>query len=436
MADANIAVTFSASIGDLTAGVAQVKDSLSSLSGPIDAMKAEYADLGGAIAQAFAPGQFQAFSQSLVASASLENSLAAAHAQASAAIRAGDDAAYADAVRAARLAIGEEIRATEDGMKQKLAILNEEAKHHEIRSQDRVALSRQAIDEEYQGELALLQRELTLGDLSLSQKQQINNKILEAERRHQDEMTSVIQKSIDQQQREYETFGASITQGFNSQLRGLIAGTTSWQAAFKNILTDLLIKFIEWGETDVIRHLANETAKTAATTSGVAARTGAEQSGAAFSLAAQAGAMIRSIMGSAAETFAGVFGFLSPLMGPAAVGPAVAAQATVAGVAGAVASADIGMWQVPQDMLSLVHHNELIMPASEAGIFRDMLSGGGSTAPGNSVHIHPTTNFHVAAVDSGSVAQWMKSNSPAMMKAMDEAVRHGAHLGLRRLAGA
>ncbi len=58
-------------------------------------------------------------------------------------------------------------------------------------------------------------------------------------------------------------------------------------------------------------------------------------------------------------------------------------------------------------------------------------SGG---AQGGAVHIHPTTNFHVSAVDSGSVAQWMKANSSTMMKAIDEAVRHGAHLGLRRLA--
>jgi len=436
MADANIDVTFSASIGDLVAGVAQVKDSLASLSAPIDAMKARYEDLGGAISRALAPGQFQAFSQALIASASLQNSLAAAHAQASAALRAGDDASYADAVRAARLAVGEEIRALEDGLKQKLSLLDEEAKRHEITAQKKLADSLKALDEEYQGELVLLQRELTLGDLSLAQKQQINNKILDAERRHQDEMNGLVQRSIDQQQRDYESFGASITQGFNSQLRGLIAGTTSWRDAFKSVLSDLLIRFIEWGETDVIRHLANEAAKTAATASGVAARTGAEQSGAAVSFATQAAAMIRSILGSAAETFAGAFGFLSPLLGPAAVGPALAAQASVAGVAGAVASADIGMWRVPGDMLSLVHHNELIMPAAEAGAFRDLLSGGAASGSGGpNVAIHPTTNFHVSAIDSGSIAQWMKANSPAMMKAMNEAVQQGAHLGLRRLAG-
>lgn len=444
MADANIDVTFSASIGDLMAGVAQVKDSLSGLAAPVDAMKAQYADLGEAISRAFAPGQFQAFSQALIASASLENSLAAAHTQANAAIRASDDAAYADALRAARLAVGEEIRALQDGLKQKLSLYDEEARRHEITTQDKLAQSQQALDAEYEGELTLLQRQLTLGDLSLTQKQQINDRILEAERRHQDAMASLVQKSIDQQQRDYESFGATITQGFNSQLSGLIAGTTTWQTAFKNVLSDLLVKFIEWGETMVIRHLANEVAQTSATTTGVAARTSAEQSGAAASFATQAAAMIRSILGSAAETFAGVFGFLSPVLGPLAIGPAVAAQASVAAVAGGIY--DTGAWSIPQDMIAGVHAGEMIIPqrGGVADEFRAFMAGGGfdgagaagAAAAGGNVAIHPTTNFHVSAIDSGSVAQWMKANSPAMMKAMDEAVRQGAHLGLRRLAGA
>jgi len=51
------------------------------------------------------------------------------------------------------------------------------------------------------------------------------------------------------------------------------------------------------------------------------------------------------------------------------------------------------------------------------------------------VHIHPTTTVHVSALDSGSVSQWMRANSSTMLKAVDEAVRHGARLGLRRLGG-
>ena len=117
--------------------------------------------------------------------------------------------------------------------------------------------------------------------------------------------------------------------------------------------------------------------KTSATAAGATARAGAEEAGAAASMGAQGAAMVRSILSSAAETFAGVFGFLSPVMGPLAAGPAAAAQASVASMAGTVASADIGMWQVPKDMLTLVHHNELIMPAAEAGAFRSLLGDGG-----------------------------------------------------------
>ena len=148
--------------------------------------------------------------------------------------------------------------------------------------------------------------------------------------------------------------------------------------------------------------------KTAATVSGVAARTGAEEGGAAASLGAQGAAAVRSILSSAAEAFAGVFGFLAPLMGPFAAGPAAAAQATVAGMTGAVASADIGMWRAPQDMLTLIHHNELIMPPAEAGAFRSMLttSGSGGASQGPSVAIHPTTHFNVVG-DGWSLGRFL-----------------------------
>ena len=190
---------------------------------------------------------------------------------------------------------------------------------------------------------------------------------------------------------------------------------------------------MDWCETTAAHYSLAEAMKTAATTSGVAARTAAEEGGAAASLAAQGSAMIRSILSSAAETFAGVFGFLAPLMGPFAAGPAAAAQASVASMTGAVASADIGMWRAPQDMLTLVHHNELIMPAAEAGAFRSLLGDGDAPAGqrGSAVHIHPTTNVNVSALDAGSVSQWMKSNSAQMLRAIDEAVRHGSALGLK-----
>ena len=248
-------------------------------------------------------------------------------------------------------------------------------------------------------------------------------------------MASVARSALEAQERDAQSFATAIEQAFNSQLRGLVSGAETWRAAFRSTLADLLIKFIEWTEQTVAHSLIAEAMKTAATTAGVAARTGAEDAGAAASMGAQGSAMIRSILSSAAETFAGVFGFLSPLMGPLAAGPAAAAQAMVVGMAGSVASADIGMWRVPTDMVSIVHRNELIMPAAEAGAFRSLLTAAasGETSHGGQIAIHPTTNVHVSAIDGASVSQWMRDNSHTMMRAIDEAVRHGAALGLKRL---
>ena len=205
-----------------------------------------------------------------------------------------------------------------DGLKQKLALYTQEARFYEITQQEKLALSQQAISQEYAGELGALQKLDALGEQSLASKQRIDDMLIEATRRRDDQMAALTRSALQDQERDYQAFGSSISQAFNSQLRGLLTGTTTWHTAFKNALQDLLIKFIEWCETSVARYALAEAMKTAATTAGVAARAGAEQGGAAASLGAQGATMVRSILSSAAETFAGVFGFLAPLMGPLA----------------------------------------------------------------------------------------------------------------------
>jgi hypothetical protein len=437
MADTNVSVSFDASVSDFVSGVSQAKDALQSFSAPFGEINAQLSSLATASSQAFNPSRLQPYRDGLDATRALQQSFTADVAQAAQALRAGDDASYADATKAAQLATSEELRLLADGLKEKLALYAEEARFYEITQQQKLELSQSAISQEYAAELAALQSQDALGEQSLAGKQRIDDMLIEASRRRDDQMAASTRSSLQDQERDYQAFGNSIEQAFNSQLRGLLTGTTTWHTAFKSSLDDLLIKFIEWSETTVERYVLAEAMKTAATTTGVAARTGAEQAGAAASLGAQGAAMVRSILSSAAETFAGVFGFLAPLMGPLAIGPAAAAQATVAGMAGAVVSADIGMWQVPSDQLALIHQNELIMPAGPAGALRDMLTSApnGGGAGGGSVAIHPTTHFHVSAIDGASVGSWMRSNGPGMAKALDQAVRHGAALGLKRLNG-
>ena len=74
--------------------------------------------------------------------------------------------------------------------------------------------------------------------------------------------------------------------------------------------------------------------------------------------------------------------------------------------------------------------------------FRNFMSGGGfdkiggrgdvvSSGGNRSVAVHPTTNFHVHAVDSASVSQFFHANSKSIASALDRAVRHGSTLGMR-----
>jgi hypothetical protein len=438
MADANVSVSFNASVSDFVSGVGQAKDALQSFSAPFGEINAQLSSLSAASSQAFSPSRLQPYRDGLDATQALQQSFTADAARAAQALRAGDDASYADATRAAQLATSEELKLLADALKQKLALYAEEARFYEITQQQKLELSQSAISQEYAAEVAALQRQDGLGEQSVAAKQRVDDMLIEASRRRDDQMAASTRSSLQEQERDYQAFGNSIEQAFNSQLRGLLTGTTTWHTAFKSALDDLLIKFIEWCETTAEHFVLAEAMKTAATTSGVAARTSVEQGGAAALLGAQSAAMVQSILSSAAETFAGVFGFLAPLMGPLAIGPATAAQATVAGMAGAVASADIGMWEVPKDQLALIHQNELIMPAGPAGALREMLTNGSSgsgAGGGGSVAIHPTTHFHVNAIDSASVSSWMRQNGSGLTKALDQAVRHGAALGLKRLNG-
>ena len=215
----------------------------------------------------------------------------------------------------------------------------------------------------------------------------------------------------------------------------MISGHESFRQAMQKAMMSLADKAVDMVEKMVVKWIAGELAKTTASTAGDAARTASGAAASAAGSTMAAASMLKSIFGSAGQAFAGVFGFMAPMMGPAAAGPAAAAEATVISVgSGLVAAADIGMWKVPTDQLAMIHHNELIMPAAQAGAFRDMLTGAATGTAGGGlgrVHVHPQMHIHVGAMDASGFGGFLRNNQRELMKAMHGAVRQGAHLGLR-----
>jgi hypothetical protein len=234
--------------------------------------------------------------------------------------------------------------------------------------------------------------------------------------------------------RTFDEIGSSVS----SSIMGMIEGHETLRQAAQKVLLSIIQDFIQARIRTVADWLAGvatqttamqvgQAAQTTAVTTGVAARSSAEQAGAASGLAANAGAMISQIFASAKEAFAGVFGFLAPIMGPAAAGPAAAAEGSVA----AAASFAAGSWQLPSDMLAQVHQGEMIVPAGATPWAQSLMANAAGSNGG--VTVNHATHFNISALDSQDVKRWFKNNSKTMLRTINEAVRNGSHLGLSKL---
>ena len=396
--DNNVEIRFSASTDEAVAGIAQVRDALTRLADPVRGLDGSLGQLGAAFVAALPGDKLSQAAQSFA-----------------------DLARQADLSAAQVKEIAGEIKVLQQGLAEKKILLDAEASQFKITQDQKFALLEGETQKEYEAELALLQQELQIDGLRLAQRQAILNKISELEAKHRVDMLRLDEQAIAQQQQAWTSALGAVQGAFDAQLRGLLAGTTSWSQAFKGILGDVIIKFIEICETMVVKWLAAELAQTTATTTGAAARAAADQAGAASGIVANAAHALEAIMQDAAQTFAGVFAFLAPVMGPAAAGPAAAAEASVA----SAAIFDVGTDFVVRGGLALIHPGETIIPAARGS--------GPFTGAGQGTQVHAPVSINVSALDSQSVSRFFNDHSRHMMRAINDAVKRGAHLGLRAI---
>ena len=285
--------------------------------------------------------------------------------------------------------------------------LNSMVKGHVISWQEWTAASKTALDQEAADVQAAAQKALSSAGLTSAEKiaiarreeeilHQIHREEVSDEEKAQNEIAAGWRKMFD-----------GVFRDFNSAFQGMLTGHETFRSAMVKVFDDIAMHAAESFE-----HMV---------------------ASAASGLAAQKGINLSSITGDAGRAAAGAYAALAgiPIIGPviAPIGAATAFAGTMA-----FASADIGMWDVPQDQLSLVHQNELIMPASEAGAFRSMLSSGaqGGGGGGRGVTVHAPVS--VSGMDTASIAAALMNHGSAITKALDRAIRHGAARGLKTSA--
>lgn len=194
-----------------------------------------------------------------------------------------------------------------------------------------------------------------------------------------------------------------------STLSGLLNKTTTWVQAERNALNFLGNETAKFLVRRLKAWILNEQAQTGATLIGTAARQSAEEAASGESIIMGIVRAIKAIITGAAQTFAGVFAFLSPEMGPAAAGPAAASSGAVMGAMSMLPAFEKGAWEIPGTMAAMVHKGETILPAPFAEVFRMLfgslstLMGGGGGGDGGDIHIH--------AMDSHDVRRFVRKNS-------------------------
>ena len=284
-----------------------------------------------------------------------------------------------------------------------------------ISEREKLKRDQEVANEEYTIALDLLARKLALYQDDAKERARIDGEIERLNAQHGLAMQKAVDDAALANQKSYQQMMAPITSAFDTSIKGIIMGTQTWQQAMQRAFSSILSSFIDMGIQMVGKWVAQQLAMTIATTTGNAARVASDQAAAGSSLATSAATLIKSILNSAQETFAGIFGFLAPVMGPAAAAPAAAGMGTVAAVAGSVASSAGGEWRIPMDRLQFVHKNETILPAHIAGGLRNLVERGGG-APSHQIHIHAT--------DAQSVERLFRNNGAALAAALKTHLRN------------
>lgn len=292
-----------------------------------------------------------------------------------------------DALTAQMKAIDQQIKMVDMEFDKKKILYERDVLNFELTEAQKVKLTAEASNQRYEQQLALLQRELQLGGLTLAQKQDIENKITEIEAKAVLDRLRLQNEYVTQVRQQWAFMEQALQNSLNSSIRGMLQGTMTFKNAMKNIFQELVFAII------------NEFTKLAIVKPMIAALSDA------FAPAELLSNVLKMISKFIGQVFSGATAFFAPTLGPAA--PAAGAAVAAATEATAL-SYDTGAWAVPQTAHALVHRDEMILPVDMASAVRAIVTGGSGVggAP---------TNIAIQAWDGASVMKWLRGGGVDMI---------------------
>lgn len=251
--------------------------------------------------------------------------------------------------------------------------------------------------------------------------QELEKKKVDIDTQANNEIEEVNRKAAQQTQQQWTQAFNSMLQPFNTMISGLIKGSETWQQAFTRLLEDLLMKFIESCERQLVEWIVTENTKTATTVAASAAGSAAQTAAATAAIGKDASTAAAGAYSSVAQ-----IPYVGWLLAPAAAAAAFVAVE-------AFGKFDQGTDYVPTTGLAMIHQGEMVVPAGTAAAVRsgDAVIGGGgggggggsstSISNGGNIQVH----FAVNAVDAGSVSRLFAQNYQQFGNQIARAIRNG-----------
>jgi hypothetical protein len=228
-----------------------------------------------------------------------------------------------------------------------------------------------------------LEQEMALDSLTPEEKLRIYDQIVELDAKYQLQIQALDKQSQAQVQKNWQSTFDFIDHTMDSVLTGILQGTQTWQQAMAKVFDDLATSFIE----DVAKMMVKWAAFEA--------------------LGIGSNPLTSGVLGGIVSGVSGLF-----------TGGASTFGFGIGGVY------DTGAWNIPRDMLAVIHQGEMIIPPDVAASLRGSGGGGGTPpfptgAASSASSAAPITIIYspqVTAMDGKSAVAAL--NDPATMRAL------------------
>ena len=300
----------------------------------------------------------------------------------------------------------------------KIQLITQDFQKGKITQQQEIALIAKAKQDELQLEILYQQKRQALWDNDPKKVQEIQNQIEKIKAQSELISAKAQTDSLRLQEKNLTQFFSKVKSAMDQSISGLLKGTESFSKAWQNMWSDMVISMVQKLADMMLKWIEHHVAMLVIHTTEKEGEVAADASAAAESKGISLADAIAKIHHSAAAAASRVYEAEAPL-GPVIAGLLAAGTYTAVLGFGAMASAEGGQYYVPNNQLTMLHPQEMVLPAGIANQMRTVIGGGGNGGGGVTVVV----NHSVSAVDAASFQGHIRRHSNMIANEVTRALK-------------